>query len=307
AAADLADDLARRLCVGGVMKDPAGRLKALPKAVDESLQLVEIGAAAGFEVRLAGLEVVDLEGTVAAVAELDGRFGRRLLEAGGHDPEPRRQLGNRCQGSLATAAVGRVGLAYQHVELEESQRRHSVFGEWLEPLSQPAKVAAFGSVEIAAEPRIRVESFKVFSELARVIEPARSETGRVGAHRGQQAPDLVAQLALYALAVLETAAGPVAALEQALQQLSGGVPEVRPVEAGGGFQVGDARARGPAGVDAAVHVGCGQPGAPGRVEPVIVLVGVLAARVQPGPRVAQDPVGGGGGPVQGLALGGRGP
>src|SRR5438270_12971607 len=65
------------------MKDPARRLKALPKAVDESLQLVEVGAPAGFKVGLAGLEVVDLEGSVAAGAEADCRFGERPLEAGG--------------------------------------------------------------------------------------------------------------------------------------------------------------------------------------------------------------------------------
>ena len=79
------------------MKDPARRLKALPKAVDESLQLVEVGAPAGFKVGLAGLEVVDLEGSVAAGAELDCRFAERPLEAG---------VGERLPHTLAEVAPG---------------------------------------------------------------------------------------------------------------------------------------------------------------------------------------------------------
>src|SRR5438270_13164328 len=71
------------------MKDPARRLKALPKAVDESLQLVEVGAPAGFKVGLAGLEVVDLEGSVAAGAALYSPLRQRPLEAGvGERPPP---------------------------------------------------------------------------------------------------------------------------------------------------------------------------------------------------------------------------
>src|SRR5438270_4620349 len=79
------------------MKDPARRLKALPKAVDESLQLVEVGAPAGFKVGLAGLEVVDLEGSVAAGAELDRRLAERPLEAG---------VGERPPHTPAAVALG---------------------------------------------------------------------------------------------------------------------------------------------------------------------------------------------------------
>src|SRR5438105_13003433 len=81
------------------MKDPARRLKALPKAVDESLQLVEVGAPAGFKVGLAGLEVVDLEGSVAAGAELGCRFAGRPAGGGGGGRPP------------ATLAEGGPGLA----------------------------------------------------------------------------------------------------------------------------------------------------------------------------------------------------
>ncbi len=145
-------------------------------------------------------------------------------------------------------------------------------------------------VEVATKGGVGVCGLEVLGDVARDREPVTGHARLVRAHGSPESPDLVGQLSCHVLAARESGTRPVAVVEQPLEQTRRVVVQRGPLAPNGRIEVRDRQRRVPRGVDPPVDVGCGFARACSGIQRVVVLVRILAARVQTSGRIAQDAV-----------------
>src|SRR6185437_3589556 len=165
-----------------------------------------------------------------------------------------------------------------------------VLGQRLDRVSKPAELLAGRSIEIPAALPVRVPLVEVVDQLVRDCEPARPQPCLVGAHRGEESPDLVPKLAADVVGMKEPFAFSVAIQEEAVEESGGGVSKGRSWSADRGLQVSDRERRIPRRVDAPVDIRGVELRATFGVQRVVLLVRVLAAREKASGWLAQNSI-----------------
>src|SRR2546421_145813 len=168
----------------------------------------------------------------------------------------------------------------QDVELDQRHRRDGVLGERLDPLPKASELVSTRAVEVAPQPGVSIPFFYVRREVERYLDPPVAKAVRVRPNRREQGPDLVAELAVRTFGARHSLAGPVGPLEKRVEELRRELLLPR-------VEVGDRQRSVPRRIDTPVHVGRLTLPALLGVHRVVVLVGILAARVKPALGVAQ--------------------
>src|SRR6266852_6663306 len=197
---------------------------------------------------------------------------------------------HRLEHSSGAVEVRLLGIANQLVQLHERYRADRVFDERLDPFAQPPELVRPRVVEVATKGGVGVCGLEVLGDVARDREPITGHPRLVRAHGSPESPDLVGQLSCHVLAARESGTRPVAVVEQPLEQTRRVVVQRGPLAPNGRIEVRDRQRRVPRGVDPPVDVGCGFARACSGIQRVVVLVRILAARVQTGGRIAEDAV-----------------
>ena len=224
-----------------------------------------------------------------------------------HQPVLPRKAGHRGQRRAGPAGKRCIRLTAQCVELDQRDRGHRVLDQRLDRVAQPAELVASGAVVVAAVGRIRVAVLEVLREVEGHLEPpAGMKPSLVRAHRRQQSPHLVAELAADVLCMSDALGLPVSGGEKGLEQLLRLGFQLRALAPAGRVKVGDGEGRVPRRVNTAVDVRRCELGARGRILRVVVLIGVLAAGEQTRGGVAKRAAEVGGGGVKRGCHSGRG-
>src|SRR5256885_5408946 len=187
----------------------------------------------------------------------------------------------------------------QDVELDQRHRRDGVLGERLDPLPKASELVSTRAVEVAPQLGVSILFFYVRREAERNPDPPVAKAVLVRAHRREQGPDLVAELAVRTFGAPHSPAGPIGPPEKGVEELRRELLLPR-------VEVSDRQRSVPRRINAPVHIGRLTLLALLGVHHVLVLVAVLAARLKPALGVAQHLVEVSSGPVQRLVHAGEG-
>src|SRR6266851_2773714 len=225
-------------------------------------------------------------------ADLDHVLGpiKRPCERRRHQAVLAGEGGHRLEHTSGADQVRLLGIADELVQLDEGDRRDRVLDQRLDSFAQPAEPVPPSVVEVATKLGVGVCGLEVLGDVARDREPITGHPRLVRAHHSPESPDLVGQLSCDALAARKSGTRPVAVMEQPLEQGGRTLSQHRPLAAHGRVEVRDRQRRVPRGVDPPVDVGCGCTRACSGIQRVVVLVRILAARVETSDRIAEDAV-----------------
>src|SRR5712691_3246886 len=227
-----------------------------------------------------------------AGADLDRVFRpvKRPREHRRHQAVLTGEGGHRLEHASGADQVRLLGIADKLVQLDERHRRDRVLDERLDSLAQPAELVRPRVVEVATKLGVGVCGLEVLGDVDRDREPITGHPRLVRAYRSPESPDLVGQLSGDVLAARKSRTPPVTVMEQPLEHGGRVLAQRRPLASDGSVQVRDRQRRVPRGVDPPVDVGCGFTRACSGIQRVVVLVRILAARVQTGGRITEDAV-----------------
>src|SRR2546421_101277 len=211
---------------------------------------------------------------------LGGHFDRmrHAVQRAGEDRRHQAVLpgqgGHRFEGAARTFAKRSSRVTPEDVELDQRHCRDGILGQRLDPLAEASELVSTRAVEVAPQLGVPIPFFYVRGEVERDLHPPVSKPVLIRAHRREQGPDLVAELAVRTFGVRHSLATPVGALEKRFDELRRELLLPR-------VEVGDRQRSVPRRVYAPVHVRRLALLALLCVHRVVVLVGVLASRVKP--------------------------